>query len=43
VTEVEETSCSGEEIEGGLGISAGGLEDSTALAGPLLCFFEVEE
>ena len=43
VAEVEETSGGGEEVEGGLGVAAGALEDASALAGPLLGFLEVEE
>jgi hypothetical protein len=43
VTEVEKTSRGGEKVEGGLGVSAGALEDGAELAGPLLGFLEVEE
>ena len=43
VAEVEKTACGGEEVEGGFGVAAGGLEDASALAGPLLGFLEVEE
>ena len=43
MAEVKETSGGGEEIEGGFGISTGALENTTALAGPLLGFFEVKE
>jgi len=43
VAEVKETSGGGEEVEGRLGVSAGGLEDAAALAGPLFCVLEVEE
>jgi hypothetical protein len=38
VAEVQETSCGGEEVEGGFGIAAGALEDAAALAGPLAWF-----
>ena len=43
VAEVEKTSRGGEEVEGGLGVAAGALEDAAALAGPLLGFLEMEE
>ena len=43
VAEVEKTSGGGEEVEGGLGVAAGALEDAAALAGPLLGLLEVEE
>ncbi len=43
VAEVEKTSGGGEEIEGRFGVSAGALEDATALAWPLLCRFEMEQ
>ena len=43
VAEVEKTSRRGEEIESRLGVTAGTLEDSAALAGPLLGLFQVEE
>ncbi len=43
VAEVQETSGGGEEIEGGFGIAAGALENTAALAGPLLGFFQVKE
>ena len=43
MAEVEETSCGGEKVEGSFGVAAGALEDAAALAGPLLCFFQVEQ
>ncbi len=43
VAEMQETSGGGEEVEGGFGVSAGGLEDAAALAGPFLCLLEMKE
>ncbi len=43
VAEVQETSRCGEEIKGGLGISARALEDSSTLAGPFFGFFQMKE
>ncbi len=43
VAEVKETSSGGEEVEGGFGVAAGGLEDSTSLPWPLLGFLQVEQ
>ena len=43
VAEVKETSRGSKKIEGGLGISARALEDSTALPGPFLGLLQVEE
>ena len=43
MAEVEETSGGGEEVEGGLGVAAGALEDAAALAGPLLGFLQMKE
>ncbi len=43
VAEVEKTSRGGEKIEGRFGIAARALEDSAALARPLLGFLQVEE
>ena len=43
VTEVKETAGGGQEVKGGLGVSARALEDASAVAGPLFGLFEVKE
>ncbi len=43
MAEVEETSSGGKEVEGGLGVAAGALEDSAALAGPFLSLLEMKK
>ncbi len=43
MAEVEETSGGGEKVEGRFGVAAGALEDTAALARPLLGLLQVEE
>src|SRR5579863_8954314 len=43
MAEMKETSCGGKEIKCSLCVSAGALEDSAALAGPLLGLFEMKK